>query len=110
MIDVNNMVRSAFIAGGNGLPEIEILPTDTLEYIGSQVMARQASGDIHEISESKATTAPAAQVSSFANGIPLVGGMVDSLKQSAQGLVILAVLLLFGAALVVLGAYQFTKE
>ena len=113
---MTSQLRTAFIAAGNGLPEIEVLPTDSVAWVQEQLALRSnaapASGDIHTPSD--ATSAPAAQTASYASTPDLTQKVADkvvgAITSPLKAVVILAMMLLLGVALVALGAYQFTKD
>lgn len=92
---------SFFIPGGNGFPDLEVLPTDPAHWVTMQIAAREATQVV-------TPEAPRDLIDTGALLGKITGA--TSLKDTLQGLVIAGGMVLLAILLIVLGAYQFTKD
>lgn len=95
------------VPGGNGLGDLEVLATDPLAWVQSEISRRRDPVATESVGfvDSPLTTDPNSVM-----GRDLTQPIKDKLAEIGKGLVVSGALLLLGVLLVVLGAYQFTKE
>jgi hypothetical protein len=108
--DTVSMLMTSFdLPGGNGLPTLEITAFEPLSFIQEEAAKR----DSTLIEKGKERLKEAGgKLDGLGNVLTegVTASVLDGVKESVKGVAILAVLLILGAALVVLGAYQFTKD
>lgn len=90
---------SFLIPGANGLPDLEVLTTDPAGWVSMQIAARQSPTATTADPQGNATATPADD-----------GGDMFGLKAALKGFAVAGGMILLAVLLVVLGAWQFTKE
>lgn len=111
------------LPAGNGLPDLEVTGFDPLGWVNQQAGARNPDPPAKDSTLLEQMEARAKGRINEAVGpvTDAVGGAVDAIAhpfdtatkavgEYAKNIAIVAVLLLLGAALVILGVYQFTKD
>lgn len=100
------------VLGGNGFGDLEVLATDPLGWVQGEIAKRNNTPATESVGV-QTTNAPessGASTPSTSNSMDLTGSFKEWLSSSLKGVVVAGSLLLLGVLLVVLGAYQITKD
>lgn len=102
------------IPGGNGLPDLEVLTSDPAGWVSMQIAARAPTAAATDSTQTgsgidpqgninpNGTTSPATSFTEWLSGA--------GLKDTLQGFVVAGGMILLAILLIILGAYNFTKD